>query len=152
MFLPTVKLEVPSGFKHDKRKEGWELVEEGPSLQVGQKLDFVEFLEEGEPLVSGKVMLARVKMIEGGVPGQHQAEQMLDQKKKLPKEFKPYVLLFPGTQWREYVGYSASQLCFPGLCWYGRRWYLRFCWLLGDFARDCRVARFSVSSLGLLNL
>ena len=58
--LPTMVLKPPSGFRYDKTKDGWVLVED--VLLTGEPtLSLSGFLEEGESSVLGEVMLERGK-------------------------------------------------------------------------------------------
>jgi hypothetical protein len=108
-------------FEHDKQKDGWTLIEEGPKLsKKNQKLEIVSFLKEGESYINGEEMRKRAKEL--GSLGQHQAEQLLKQASDIPEEWKNYYLLFPETVWR----HPGGLLYVPYLYWDGGRWVLRF--------------------------
>jgi len=81
-------LKPPSGFRYDKTKDGWVLVED--VLLTGEPtLSLSGFLEEGESSVLGEVMLERGKANKAGelgpLAGQHHAEALLVQFFKCPR-------------------------------------------------------------------
>jgi len=125
-------LKPPSGFRYDKTKDGWVLVED--VLLTGEPtLSLSGFLEEGESSVLGEVMLERGKANKAGelgpLAGQHHAEALLDQQDQIPVEWRGYYLVCPGTVWRVSGGYRRVAY----LYWYGRQWKLDFCWLGNDY-------------------
>ncbi len=63
--LPFMTLKTPSGFIYDKRRERWELVEEGCQVEGEPVLELASFLLEGEDYVNGQVM--RTRSLEMGV-------------------------------------------------------------------------------------
>ncbi|TAL49005.1 hypothetical protein EPN83_01905 [Patescibacteria group bacterium] len=132
---PTVKLVVPTDLRFDKRKDGWELVEDVPL--VGEPtLGLVEFLREGESWVKGDVMLERAKDI-GNRAGQRHAEHLLSQQETIPEEYRRYFLAFPGTVWRDPDG-GLSVTC---LDWGGGRWDLYWGWFDSDWIVSGRLVR-----------
>lgn len=119
--LPTMTLKPPSGFIYDKRKEKWELLEEGCQVEGEPVLELAGFLLEGEDRVIGQVM--RTRSLEmGGRTGQHHAERMLAQAKDIPTEWRQFYLVFPDTFWRDPDG----GLYVPCLDWGDDEWVLGF--------------------------
>jgi len=60
--LPEMVLNVPpEGFRYDKTKDGWKLVEDVGAVIGEPTLRLDEFLRGGEPYVKGDAMLARAK-------------------------------------------------------------------------------------------
>lgn len=119
--LPIMTLKPPSGFFYDKRKERWELLEEGCQVEGEPALELASFLLEGEDYVNGQVMRAR-SLEMGGRTGQHHAERMLAQAEGIPTEWRQFYLVFPDTMWRD----PGGSLCVPYLRWRGFKWVLSF--------------------------
>jgi len=135
--LPEMVLTTPpAGFRFDKTKEGWELVEDVGAVIGEPTLRLDEFLREGEPYVKGDAMLARAKEM-GGLAGQLHAERMLDQQDQISVEWRGKVLVFAGTVWRDPHG----RLDVAYLSWYGNGWRLHFGWLAGVFDDSYRLVR-----------
>lgn len=133
--LPTVALRAPSTFVYDKRKDDWELLE-NIELVGDPTLELVEFLKDKESFVPGDVMRERAKEL-GGLTGQFHAERLLGGAESIPKEWRQFYLLFPGTVWRD----SGGDLLVPYLRWDGDRWFLGWGWLDGVFYSSFRVLR-----------
>lgn len=141
--LPTMVLPKPvEGFRFDKTKDGWELVEDTP-LEGEPTLILDTFLREGESSVVGHTMLERAKEgaeERGARAGQLHAERMLEHQEKIPVEWRKFYLVFTGTVWRD----SDGDLFVPCLYWDVGKWHLRwFClgpdW--GGFARLVRLGK-----------
>ena len=132
---PTVQLRTPTGFVYDKRKDGWELVE-NVELVGEPILGLAEFLQPGEDSVNGEVMVERAKAL-GNCAGQLHAERLLAQQQDIPKEYRQFYLVFPGTSWRHPLGDRDV----PYLRWFGRRWGLNFHWLGSDWHSHVRLVR-----------
>lgn len=125
-----------SGFRFDKSKDGWTLVEdEGSQLSVSG-LEIVSFLKKVESSVSGESMRERAKEL-GANFGQRQAEYLLDHQAEIPAKWRDYYLVFPGTLWRA----SCGGLGVPCLAWLSGRWCLLFGWLDGGWGSRVRVLR-----------
>jgi hypothetical protein len=124
-------------FSRDMRKQGWELVEDvsSPAEIVIANLETVLFLS-GEGNVSGEVMRQRAVELVASL-GQRHAEFLLEQQEEIPKEFRKYYLVFPGTVWRDSVG-DLRVLC---LRWHDGRWYPDFDWLKLDWDSRDRLLR-----------
>lgn len=137
--MESVILKPQTDFRFDKRKNGWELIE-NVLLADNQenKLFLHSFLNEGENYVSGEKMLKRAKKM-GDLAGQLHAERILTQADTIPDEWKKYFLLFPGTVWRG----SDGDLRVPYLGWRGGEWCLLFGWLVSGFRSHCRLVRLS---------
>ena len=118
--FPTVTLRPPSGLVNDRRKDGWELLEDVP-VEGEPTLELAEFLRDGETSVRGTVMFDRAVEL-GNRAGQQHAERLLAQQQDIPEEWRQHYLVFPGTKW----GRSDGRLVVPCLGWYsdGRRWIL----------------------------
>lgn len=128
--LPRMILK-PQSFVDDKRKEGWKLVRDG---EIVLQLD--RFLAEGEPDVTGYVMLKRAKAM-GDLVGQFHAERLLAQQTIIPKKWRSSVLIFAGTVWR----HPKGGWLVSSLDWDGDGWYLHFNWLFGYFGSGYRFVR-----------
>ena len=133
----TVTLKPPSGFKYDRNKAGWRLIEN--AKLVGEPtLSLAPFLEKNESYIKGDVMMKRAKaMGEDGNAGQHHAERLLEHQGTIPEEWRKYVLVFTGTVWRG----SSSRPVVPYLIWDDDWWCLRFIWLGFDFHPKCLLVR-----------
>ncbi|MEK7579048.1 MAG: hypothetical protein AAB460_00740 [Patescibacteria group bacterium] len=133
---PTVKLTPLTGFANDKRKEGWELLEDEPL--VGEPvLTLAEFLRDGEEYVGGEEMVTRATALDG-TTGQRHAEQLLGQQKDIPEEYRQFALVFTGTIWRRPEDSGRRVTC---LIWGCGAWYLKFFWLGRAFGRYFRLVR-----------
>jgi len=129
-------------FVRDMVQEGWTLLENTTKPIVSiDKLEPVPFLKDSESYVGGEEMARRSLELHANL-GQHQAEYMLEHQADIPEEFRQYVLVFPGTIWRNRDGLRNV----PCLGWDGERWYLDFGWLRGSFDSDCRLLRSRESS------
>ncbi len=127
-------------FSRDMRKEGWKLVEDigGPGKVVITDLEIISFLHEGEKekSVSGEVMRSRAVDL-GANLGQRHAEYLLEHQIEIPKEFRKFYLVFPGTVWRD----SDGDLDAPCLRWSGAGWCLDFAWLGNGWSVSGRLLR-----------
>jgi hypothetical protein len=134
----TAQLGSLQVFSRDMRKEGWKLIEDvgGLGEVIITDLEIISFLREGEKSVSGEVMRQRAVKL-GANLGQRQAEYLLEHQDEIPREFRKYYLVFPGTLWRA----SDGSLVVPYLSWDDGRWYLRFHWLRGDWHSHDRLLR-----------
>lgn len=130
--LPKVMLK-PTGFKYDKGKDGWELVE-NIDFENEVELQLGEFLKKGETCIQGNAMMERAKDI-GLLAGQFHAERLLVE--RIPVEWQDYYLVFAGTVWR----FHGGSLIVPYLAWDGDRWRLRFRLLDRDFRSNDRLVR-----------
>lgn len=132
----VVTLKPLSGFRYDKRKDGWELVTNTP-LEGEPTLSLAEFLQNRELSVKGETMLERSKAMSNNAAGQLHAERLLEQPDTIPEEWRDYVLVFSGTVWR----YPSGSLFVPYLIWFGGEWRLSFHWLGDGFRSHCRLVR-----------
>ena len=124
-------------FQYDKRKDGWELMEDVPFPGTGEAtFVLAEFLKDDESAVRGDVMVARAKEM-GGMTGQWHAEQLLTRENDIPEEWREFYLVFPGTVWRDPRGDHDI----PCLRWNGDRWYLHWFWLVDCWDSDVRFVR-----------
>ena len=133
--LPTVTLRVPVGLVNDKTKDGWKLLEDTPLLGEPE-LELAEFLKPGESRIKGDVMFERAVAL-GNRAGQQHAERLLSQQDSIPKEWRDFYLVFPGTKWQR----SDGDLVVPYLYWHDDRWRLDWYWLDDDFNDDDRLVR-----------
>ncbi len=139
-FTPgEVEDSISPSFSYDKRKDGWELVEDvglEPTI-APNKLQLVSFLKEGESSIGFKELIRRAREELHANLGQSHAEYLLEHQKEIPKDFRKHYLVFSGTIWcgRDGVRYV------PYLYWYGRHWNLLFRWLYYDFDGYSRLLR-----------
>ena len=140
--LPTVVLRPPAGLINDKRKYGWDLLEDTPIEGEGsQELEFVEFLRDGEDYVKGDVMFERAVEL-GNRAGQQHAERLLAQQKSIPNELRKFHLVFPGTKWRDSGGHPGY-LFVPCLNGSGYMWELSWYWLGDVWNSRFRLVRYN---------
>lgn len=125
-------------FSRDMRKEGWELVEDlgRPAKVIIADLETVSFLKGNETSVSGEVMRQRAVELRANL-GQRQAEFLLEHQQEIPKEWRNYYLIFPGTLWRDSNGFLFVHVLHCS----GERWGLRFIWLENDWFSFGRLLR-----------
>lgn len=129
-----------TNFVRDMTEEGWTLLEDTqePWPISAKGLDLVPFLKEGESYVGGDQMVSRTRGEELRANlGQRHAEYLLKNQNDIPEEFRPYVLVFPGTKWRD----RGDGRGVPYLDWDGDQWCLGFGWLGSDFGSGCRLLR-----------
>lgn len=62
-------------------------------------LNLVKFLRTGENEITGKALIRRAKKL--GVCGQKHMEVMYQNKNLIPKSWRKFILIFPGTIWQE---------------------------------------------------
>jgi hypothetical protein len=135
--LSAIKLvfSLVSTFDRDMRKEGWKLEKDNQEADGEFTPELLEFLKEHEPSVVGTEMEERVK--NEPIAGQRNLEAMLREQNMIPKEWRKFVLVAPGTVW---LGSGRHRLV-PCLFWLGERWCLSFDWLGHGFGSDYRVVR-----------
>lgn len=71
--------------------------------------------------LQSKVLIQRAEELNANL-GQHHAEYLLDHQELIPKEWKGYSLVFPGTVWKN----QAYSEFVPCLEYGGGGWYLEF--------------------------
>lgn len=139
VFWPTLAQKkatsMTPAFKNDQGQYGWSIVENCPVLP-GQTLIINEVIQGNESVVSGAVMLSRVKS-QGKLAGQLHAEKFI-QPDKIPTEWRDFYLLFPGTIWRS----ADNKQYIPALNWNGSSWEIAFEPLASNFGKFTRVVRF----------
>ena len=90
----------PPALRHDKTDDGWTLVKDDPDAPMIAAADLVgaDFPEGSEDLI-GEPM---VEMIMGmdGLPGQRQAERLIERPGGIAEELQRCAIVFPGTIWR----------------------------------------------------
>lgn len=117
---------VAPAFVYNKTKDGWTLIENTPRrITSVRDLELVTFLKNGEVSVKGEEMVHRARVEFDANYGQEDAEYVLEHEVEIPKEFRPYYLVFPGTVWQDSHG-NRYVSC---LDWRGGRWILFFNWL-----------------------
>ena len=127
-----------SPFVFDKRKDGWELIEDVIFSPFDvPKMELVSFLEQGENRINGKEMVRRARTELNANLGQRHAEYLLEHQSEIPKEFQKFYLVFMGTIWR---GPSGDRVV-TYLLWDGERWCLHFDWLGHGWGSDGRLLR-----------
>ncbi len=136
----VAELMVMPVFSRDMRKEDWELLEDvgdpDPAEIIIADLEVVSFLKGDETLVSGEVMRNRAVELQANL-GQRHAEFLLKHQEEIPKEFRKFYLVFPGTVWRDPCYYPRV----PCLRRRGRQWTLYFRWIEGDRFSCDRLVR-----------
>ncbi|MBI2033928.1 MAG: hypothetical protein HYT13_02415 [Candidatus Liptonbacteria bacterium] len=129
---------VTPAFVHDKTKEGWTLIENTPRrITSVRDLEIVPFLKKGESYVNGEEMVRRARVEFDANYGQEDAEYVLEHEAEIPKEFRPYYLVFPGTVWQA----SRGGRHVPYLDGDGSRWSLDWDWLRGAWGLSGRLVR-----------
>lgn len=132
----TIAVDPAKPFGRDMTRDGWTL-ESDLEYRAGEAtLDLAEFLRSGESTVRGTVMAERAKKL-GADLGQKHAEILLANQHLIPKEWRGYYLVFPGTVWRGSNGHRYV----PYLLWNGERWFLDFDWLEFDWFSGVRLLR-----------
>ena len=132
--MDKMVLPLPSGLVHDRRKDGWTLLEDTPLVGTST-LELVEF----DPYVNGNTILERAKEL-GDMAGQRHAERMLACAGKIPGSWRDVHLVFPGTVWQDAYGSHRSVPC---LSRRGVEWGLHFGWFDNYWNRYCRLVRLS---------
>lgn len=112
-------------FVYDKRKDGWELVEDVDFSAVNPAgLELAPFLKAGENSIGGQEMVRRARELRANL-GQRHAEYLLEHQSDIPAEFRKYYLVFTETIWR----HPGGRLDVACLRWRGGQWVLSFRWL-----------------------
>lgn len=90
----------PPPLRHDKTEDGWTLVRDDPDAPMIAAADLVgaAFPDGWEDLI-GEPMVETVMGIDG-LPGQRQAERLIERPEGIDEELRRYALVFPGTIWR----------------------------------------------------
>lgn len=105
--LLSIRLKKPSRFFYDKSEQGWELIAD-VDLTGTPNLALCPFLRGEESRVYGALMVARgqemARKINGNLAGQLHAEQLWCQQNRIDPEWSQFVLVFPGTIWRDLAG------------------------------------------------
>lgn len=112
-------------FVHDMaRKKRWTLLEDTRDpwpISIGN-LELVSFfMDDDGRTIGGEKVVARAVGLNANL-GQRHAEYMLEYQNEIPESFRNYVLVFPGTKWRDRQHIRAV----PCLKWRGERWHLEF--------------------------
>lgn len=125
-------------FSRDMRKERWELIEDvsEPGEIVIANLETLSFLKTNKGDVSGDGMRQRAVELGANLSQRH-AEFLLEHQQEIPKEWREYYLVFPGTVWCDSDGF----LLVPYLRWRGERWNLCFYWLGRVWSSGGRLLR-----------
>ena len=112
-----------------------------PSQFDISKLKPCSFLKKDESIISGPEMRRRAVQFKGNL-GLCDGKRMLAEQDKIPKEFRDFYILLPGTLLRDPDGY----LYVPRLYFLGGRWRLLFRWLNYGYGwDDCRCLACSAS-------
>ncbi len=129
-----------SSFADNITKYGWRMVENvvKPKKITIADLEIVSFLKTGENRITGSVMRQRAKEL-GANFGQRHAEYLLAHQREIPKEFRDYFLVFPGTVWQSHDG----TLGVPYIGWdsMSEQWYLNVRWIGFDWWDEARLIR-----------
>lgn len=112
----------------DKTKDGWEYLSDVKEPTGELALELVEFLKEGETFIKGEELVKRAKE-KHILLGQRHAEALLKNQGAIPREWRKYYLVFPGSVLQGPDGLR----CVPYLYCVGSRWCLVFHWLGYDF-------------------
>jgi hypothetical protein len=125
-------------FIYDKRKDGWELVEDVDFSPIDiSKLELIPFLKAGENYINGEEMVRRASTEFKINLGQRHAEYLLKHQDEIPKEFREFYPVFTGTIWRSPFGDRSVAY----LYWLGERWCLSFDWLDNGWNSSDRLPR-----------
>ena len=117
--------QASTSFRYDKRKDGWELLENTSRRLTTASINGISFLKENESSINGEEMVRRARMELDANYGQEDAEWLLEHQKEIPVELQNFYLPFPGTIWR---GASGGRLV-PYLDRDDVQWVLNFRWL-----------------------
>ena len=123
-------------FTHDMTKKGWRLVDDFsyPKDISVANLELIPFSNRSEVL-SGAKMREEAKRMNANL-GQYHAEFLLKHQREIPKEWKNYLLVFPGTVWQ-----LGKSLVVPFLGWGSKHWFLDFYWLEHNWPSHFRFVR-----------
>lgn len=134
----SISINVSSSipFDRDMQQEGWKLKNDREIRDGEFILELLDFFQKKESHVSGNELVKRAKE-KDALFGQRHAEALLRNKDKIPEKWRKYVLVFPGTVWRD----SRGDLRVPCLRWHDRCWDLCFGWLAPGFYSHCRIVR-----------
>ncbi|MDP3934857.1 MAG: hypothetical protein Q8Q46_01405 [Candidatus Giovannonibacteria bacterium] len=80
-------------------KRDWEFLEKMPGRldSVIKSLELVSFLKDRENQIGGEEMLCRARFEFGTNYGQEDADWFIEHQEKIPKEFRPFFLVFAGS-------------------------------------------------------
>jgi hypothetical protein len=136
----VTRLSIVSGFDHNKRDDGWTLLEDTSELadfEVGE-LELVTLVESSESSIAGKTVLKRARgemsvngqKLVGCNYGQRHGEALVRNQHLIPVEMRGKVIVLPGTVWLSNTrNLRASYLVFDE-----GRWVMRFTWLNSEFS------------------
>lgn len=125
-------------FKYDKRRDGWEMVEDVKFTLIDPaNLELISILKPGEQYIGGEEAVRRARTDLHSNLDQRQAEYLLEHQHEIPEEFRKYYLVFTGTIWRSPGGYRSVSC----LRWDGWKWFLYFRWLGHDLDCLARLVR-----------
>lgn len=127
---------IPEYTDRAGKKRKWEVIEDvEPSGLDITKLVPRSFLRNGESYISGEEMRRRAIELKGNL-GLSDGKRLLDERDKIPPEFRNYYIALPGTVLRG----SGGDLGVPFLGWGGGRWLLGFGWLGCGWGGRARLA------------
>jgi len=129
-------------FQKNMNKQDLELMEDVGRPRVffsPCQLELVSFLKEGEWIIKGKELVKRAKTLNACL-GEGQARHLCEHQKEIPKKWRQYDLIFPGTIWRDRYG-NCFMICLFWAGRYGRRWIPFLNSLDSDFGPFGRLLR-----------
>ena len=137
----------PARFAGFRRNAGWELLTNSEVKRGAFRPKLTKFLNSDEPCLWGDEFLKRVVEL-GDCAGQRHAENILRNQNKIPKSWRRFMLIFPGTVWQSPPnrrtiafrrGLSTDRRRVPCLRWRGSHWRLFFPRIAYGFYESCRI-------------
>lgn len=127
---------LPKGMKED----GWKLKGDTSFPLGGElRLELVEVLQGNESYVAGNELKKHALSVKAS-QGQQCAETLLLHSDKIPEDWRPFILLFPGTVWES----PGGDEFIPCLAWREEKWVLQWADLLTDRYAPHRFVRMVV--------
>jgi hypothetical protein len=123
-------------FKYNKAEQKWTLLEDNKEreiLPVGELELAVPFKDE-ETCIFGHELIKRAVKTKNNF-SQRQAEYLLENQDKIPLDWRPFCIIFPGTIWAD----SANRPSVPYIVYETKGWNLSFYWVNRPFAGVSRL-------------
>lgn len=113
---------------------GWNLMNDKDQDRLNiDKFSLYPFVTSSEEYATWDMMLNRAKNI-AAYGNQDLAEQLLNEQKNIPEDWKKHNIIFPNTLWKSVTGHI---LC-PYLSFKDNKWTLNYYWFLYDFHHNDR--------------
>lgn len=122
----------------DQPNSEWKIVRDFAAGQffLPSQLDLVSFLEKGEAYIGVVTLECRAGEM-GADLGQRHAQHILNNRDQIPEEWRQYILVFPGTAWRDSIMYHRI----PCLAWQGKWWDMHFLYSSAQYDNRHRLLR-----------